>query len=127
MDQASVRYIVDDVEAAVAFYTELLGFEVEMHPGPGFAALARGPLRLLVNAAEGPGGAAQATPDGRVPAPGGWCRFQLTVTDLDAEVERLTNAGGRFRNEIVTGRGGSQILLEDPSGNAIELFEPAAG
>ena len=127
MDQASVRYIVHDVEAAVAFYRDLLGFEVEMHPGPGFAALARGPLRLLLNAPGGPGGAAQPTPDGRTPEPGGWCRFQLTVSDLQAEVERLTDAGGRFRNEIVTGRGGSQVLLEDPSGNAIELFQPAAG
>ena len=127
MDQASVRYIVHDVEAAVAFYRDLLGFEVEMHPGPGFAALARGPVRLLLNAPAGPGGAAQPTPDGRVPEPGGWCRFQLTVADLETEVERLTNAGGRFRSEIVTGRGGSQVLLEDPSGNAIELFQPNAG
>jgi len=127
MDQASVRYIVHDVEAAVAFYRDLLGFEVEMHPGPGFAALARGPVRLLLNAPAGPGGSAQPTPDGRVPEPGGWCRFQLTVADLETEVERLTNAGGRFRSEIVTGRGGSQVLLEDPSGNAIELFQPNAG
>ncbi len=127
MDQASVRYIVDDVDTAVGFYRDQLGFEVDMHPGPGFAALTRGPLRLLLNAPGGPGGAAQPTPDGRVPEPGGWCRFQLTVADLEAEVERLTGAGARFRNQIVTGRGGSQILLEDPSGNVVELFQPAGG
>jgi catechol 2,3-dioxygenase-like lactoylglutathione lyase family enzyme len=125
MDQASVRYIVHDVDAAVGFYRDMLGFEVDMHPGPGFAALTRGPVRLLLNSPGGPGGAAQPTPDGRAPEPGGWCRFQLTVADLEAEVDRLTSAGARFRNEIVTGRGGSQILLDDPSGNAIELFQPA--
>src|SRR3954469_16298554 len=123
----SVRYIVDDVDAAVAFYTELLGFEVVMRPAPPFAMLARGDLRLLLNAPGGPGGAAQPMPDGRVPEPGGWNRFQLEVADLEAEVARLRAAGARFRNEIVTGRGGNQILLDDPAGNCVELFESPPG
>jgi catechol 2,3-dioxygenase-like lactoylglutathione lyase family enzyme len=120
----SVRYIVADVEAAIDFYREHLGFEVEMNPGPGFASLTRDGLRLLLNAPSGPGGAAQPMPDGRVPEPGGWNRIQLEVADLAAEVERLEGAGASFRNEIVSGRGGDQILLEDPSGNPIELFQP---
>ena len=124
MGTVSVRYIVDDVDAAVAFYTELLGFEVQMRPAPPFATLTRGDLRLLLNRPGGQGGAAQPTPDGRMPEPDGWNRFQIEVNDLDAEVERLRAAGARFRNEIVTGRGGRQILLEDPAGNAVELFEP---
>ena len=122
----SVRYIVDDVDAAVAFYTELLGFEVVMRPAPPFAMLARGDLRLLLNAPTGRGGAAQPMPDGRVPEPGGWCRFQIEVADLGAEVERLRAAGATFRNEIVEGIGGRQILLDDPAGNCVELFEPPA-
>jgi catechol 2,3-dioxygenase-like lactoylglutathione lyase family enzyme len=120
----SVRYIVDDVDAAVTFYTELLGFELLMRPAPPFAMLARGDLRLLLNAPTGPGGAAQPMPDGRVPEPGGWNRFQIEVADLAAEVERLRAAGATFRNEIVAGRGGNQILLDDPAGNCVELFEP---
>jgi catechol 2,3-dioxygenase-like lactoylglutathione lyase family enzyme len=120
----SVRYIVDDVDAAIAFYTEHLGFEVKMHPAPGFASLSRGDLQLLLNAPGGPGGAAQPMPDGRVPEPGGWNRIQLQVDDLAGKVEALREAGARFRNEIVTGRGGKQILIEDPAGNPIELFEP---
>jgi len=124
MATVSVRYIVDDVEAAIPFYTERLGFEVDMHPGPGFASLVRGDLRLLLNAPTGPGGAAQSTPDGRRPEPGGWNRVQLEVDDLAAEVETLRSAGADFRNEVVTGRGGKQILLDDPSGNPIELFQP---
>src|ERR687895_474196 len=124
MSPVSVRYIVDDVEAAISFYVERLGFEVAMKPpGGGFAALARGDLRLLLNEPSGPGGAAQPMPDGRVPAPGGWNRIQLEVDDLAAEVDALREAGARFRNEIVTGRGGKHILLDDPSGNPIELFE----
>jgi catechol 2,3-dioxygenase-like lactoylglutathione lyase family enzyme len=123
---ASVRYIVDDVDAAVAFYTELLGFQVVMRPAPPFAMLERGDLRLLLNAPTGPGGAAQPMPDGRVPEPGGWSRFQLVVEDLDAEVARLRGGGATFRNEIVTGIGGRQILLDDPAGNCVELFEPPA-
>ncbi len=121
-----MRYIVDDVEAAVAFYSDHLGFEVEIDAAPGFAALTRGALRLLVNTTGGPGGAAQAMPDGRMPEPGGWNRIQLTVADLPAEVDRLRSAGLRFRNELVTGRGGAQILLEDPAGNLVELFQPVS-
>jgi catechol 2,3-dioxygenase-like lactoylglutathione lyase family enzyme len=119
----SVRYIVEDVEEAIAYYTRHLGFGVELPPAPGFAVLSRGDLRLLLNA-PGAGGAGQAMPDGRRPEPGGWNRIQLEVRDLAGEVERMRDAGARFRNEIVSGRGGKQILLEDPSGNPIELFEP---
>jgi catechol 2,3-dioxygenase-like lactoylglutathione lyase family enzyme len=119
-----VRYIVDDVDAAVAFYTDLLGFEEQARPGPGFAMLSRGSLRLLLNAPTGPGGAAQPMPDGRVPEPGGWNRIQLEVDDLAALVDELREAGASFRNEIVSGRGGDQILLDDPAGNPIELFRP---
>jgi catechol 2,3-dioxygenase-like lactoylglutathione lyase family enzyme len=124
MDKVSVRYIVEDVDAAIAFYTEMLGFEVKMHPAPGFAALAKGNLLLLLNR-PGAGGAGQAMPDGQRPAPGGWNRFQLEVEGLAEMVERLRAAGCQFRSEIVQGNGGQQILLNDPSGNAIELFEPA--
>ena len=124
MSSVSVRYIVDDVDAAIDFYCKRLGFDVEMRPGPGFAALVRGELRLLLNTPTGPGGAAQTMPDGRTPKPGGWNRIQLEIDDLDTYVGRLRDAGARFRNEIVTGRGGKQILLDDPSGNPIELFEP---
>jgi catechol 2,3-dioxygenase-like lactoylglutathione lyase family enzyme len=119
----SVRYFVDDVDAAIAFYRDLLGFEVVMHPAPPFAMLARGDLRLLLSAPGGGPGGGAAMPDGRLPEPGGWNRFQLEVADLRAEVERLRAAGARFRNEIVEGMGGNQILLEDPAGNAIELFQ----
>ena len=125
MATVSVRYIVDDVEAALAFYRDRLGFRVEFHPGPGFAMLSRGPLRLLLSAAGGSGGAAQAMPDGRKPQPGGCNRIQLEVEDLAHEVERLRTAGARFRGDIVLGNGGKQILLEDPAGNPVELFEPA--
>ena len=124
MTTVSVRYISDEVDAAVAFYVERLGFNVEMQPGPGFAVLSRGNLRLLLNR-PGAGGAGQATPDGRLPAPGGWNRIQIEVSDLEREVEALRDAGASFRGDIVTGRGGRQILLEDPSGNPIELFQPA--
>ena len=122
MGCVSIRYLVDDVPAAVDFYTTLLGFDVQLSPGPGFAALKRGELRLLLNA-PGSGGAGQHTPHGR-PEPGGWNRFQLEVDDLAATVERLCAQGARFRTEIVTGKGGDQILLEDPAANLIELFEP---
>jgi catechol 2,3-dioxygenase-like lactoylglutathione lyase family enzyme len=123
MATVSVRYIVDDVEEAIAFYTGRLGFSVELNPAPGFAVLSRGDLRLLLNE-PGAGGAGQPMPDGREPEPGGWNRIQLEVDDLAGEVGAIREAGARFRNEIVEGRGGKQILLEDPSGNPIELFEP---
>jgi catechol 2,3-dioxygenase-like lactoylglutathione lyase family enzyme len=126
MTEVSVRYIVDDVAAATAFYRERLAFDVQAQPGPGFAILARGPLRLLLSEPTGSGGAAQTMPDGRRPEPGGWNRIQIQVDDLSAEVDALRRAGARFRNDVVRGRGGAQILLEDPSGNPIELFEPAS-
>lgn len=121
----SVRYIVDSVEAALPFY-ETLGFEVVMRPGPGFAALQKDELRLLLNE-PGAGGAGQLTPDGRAPEPGGWNRFQLPVADLEETVAELKAKGVAFRNEIVIGRGGKQILAEDPAGNVVELFEAGAG
>ncbi|MHA7987441.1 VOC family protein [Rathayibacter sp. CAU 1779] len=124
MPSVSVRYIVDDVDAAIGFYVHRLGFEVVMHPAPAFAMLARGDLRLVLSAPNAQGGGGQAMPDGRVPAPGGWNRFALEVTDLDALVARLRAEGVHTRNEIVDGVGGRQILIEDPSGNPVELFEP---
>lgn len=120
----SVRYIVEDVPAAVAFYVEHLGFEVAMQFDT-FAALDRGDLRLLVNATDGEGGASQPMPDGRRPEPGGWNRIQLPVDDVRAEAERLRDAGLPLRGDVITGRGGSQVLVEDPSGNLVELFEAA--
>jgi catechol 2,3-dioxygenase-like lactoylglutathione lyase family enzyme len=123
MSKVSVRYIVSDVDAVIPFYTDLLGFKVDMHPAPGFASLSRGDLQLLLNR-PGAGGAGQAMPDSQIPTPGGWNRFQIEVEDLEATVEKLGNMGARFRNVIVTGNGGKQILIEDPSGNPIELFQP---
>src|SRR3954451_17745400 len=119
----SVRYIVEDVGEAIEFYVRHLGFDVELNPAPGFAVLSRGDLRLLLNE-PGAGGAGQPMPDGREPEPGGWNRIQLEVDELAGEVGAIRDAGARFRNEIVKGRGAKQILLEDPSGNPIELFEP---
>jgi catechol 2,3-dioxygenase-like lactoylglutathione lyase family enzyme len=119
----SVRYIVDDVDAAIAFYRDRLGFDLDMHPAPPFAMLSRGDLRLLLSAPSGQGGGGQTLADGRRPEPGGWNRFQIEVDDLAAEVERLKAAGASFRSEIVTGMAGDQILLDDPSGNPIELFQ----
>jgi len=123
MTKVSVRYIVDDVDAAIPFYTSMLGFKLEMHPAPGFASLSRGDLQLLLNR-PGAGGAGQAMPNRQLPSPGGWNRIQIEVDDLEAIVEKLKRAGARFRNEIVTGNGGKQILVEDPSGNPLELFQP---
>jgi catechol 2,3-dioxygenase-like lactoylglutathione lyase family enzyme len=117
---ASVRYIVADVSESVAFYRDRLQFAVEMHPGPGFAALSYRDLRLLLNA-PGAGGAGTA---GGTPQPGGWNRIQIETDNLDAMTASLRHAGASFRGAVVTGRGGRQILLEDPSGNLIELFEP---
>lgn len=121
--EASVRYIVDDTSAAIPFY-ELLGFETVMHPGPGFAMLRRDQLRLLLNTPGGGGGAGQPLADGSEPEPGGWNRFQLIVDDIDAEVARLGEVGVRFRGAVIDGNGGRQVLAEDPSGNAVELFQP---
>ncbi len=123
MNSVSIRYIVNDVDQAVEFYKTNLGFDVLMHPAPGFAALQRGALRLLLNA-PGAGGAGQEMPDGRRPEAGGWNRIQIEVDDLAATVEQLKKQGATFRNDVVSGKGGKQILLEDPSGNPIELFEP---
>jgi catechol 2,3-dioxygenase-like lactoylglutathione lyase family enzyme len=124
MASVSVRYIVDDVDAALAFYAEQLGFDEVMHPAPTFAMLTRGDLRLALSAPSGAGGGGQAMPDGTRPEPGGWNRVMLEVADLDSTVAQLRESGARFRNDIVTGFGGRQILLEDPAGNLIELFEP---
>lgn len=122
-DTVLVRYIVHDVDAAIEFYSGLLGFAEVMHPAPTFAMLSRGALRLALSAPSQQGGGGQAMPDGRVPEPGGWNRISLDVTDIEAEVDRLRDRGVGFRNEIVTGVGGKQILLEDPSGNPVELFQ----
>jgi catechol 2,3-dioxygenase-like lactoylglutathione lyase family enzyme len=124
MATVSVRYIVDDVDAAIDFYSERLGFHEDMHPAPTFAMLSRGDLRLVLTAPGGGPGGGQAMPDGTMPEPGGWNRFQLEVGNLEATVEDLRRHGARFRNEIVAGVGGKQILVEDPSGNPVELFEP---
>ena len=119
----SVRYMVNDVGASVTFYTTHLGFELQQRAGDAFASVTRGPLRLLLSGKASSG--AQAMPDGRQPIPGGWNRILLLVPDLAAEVERLKSAKLQFRNEILKGVGGSQIILDDPSGNPIELFQPA--
>jgi catechol 2,3-dioxygenase-like lactoylglutathione lyase family enzyme len=124
MATVSVRYFVDDVDAAIEFYCGRLGFQEVMRPAPPFAMLSRGDLRLLLSAPGGRPGGGAAMPDGTLPAPGGWNRFQLEVDDLESTVEQLRAAGARFRNEIVTGVGGKQILVEDPSGNPVELFQP---
>ena len=124
MTTVSVRYIVDDVDAAIEFYCGRLGFHEDMHPAPTFAMLSRGDLRLVLSAAGGGPGGGQAMPDGTLPEPGGWNRFQLEVQDLEAWVERLRESRAAFRNDIVIGVGGKHVLVEDPSGNPIELFEP---
>jgi catechol 2,3-dioxygenase-like lactoylglutathione lyase family enzyme len=122
MATVNVRYMVDDVEAAAAFYTKHLGFQVISTAAPAFAEVGRDDLRLLLSGATSSAG--RPMPDGRRPGPGGWNRILIVVDDIAAEVERLREAGVRFRNDVVTGPGGSQILLEDPSGNPIELFQP---
>lgn len=124
MATVSVRYIVDDVDAAIAFYCDELGFSEDMHPAPSFAMLSHGDLRLVLSAPGGGPGGGQAMPDGSLPQPGGWNRFQLEVDDLEGLVGRLRERGVHFRNEIVVGVGGKQILVEDPAGNPVELFEP---
>jgi catechol 2,3-dioxygenase-like lactoylglutathione lyase family enzyme len=124
MARVSVRYIVDDIDAAIGFYCGELGFTEVMHPASTFAMLSHGDLRLVLSAPGGGPGGGQAMPDGTVPEPGGWNRFQLEVDDIEAAVARLSEHGARFRNEIVTGVGGKQILVEDPAGNPVELFQP---
>jgi catechol 2,3-dioxygenase-like lactoylglutathione lyase family enzyme len=123
-DYASIRYIVDDVEASFEFYTTHLGFTELNNFAPAFADIARGPLRLLLSGPISSG--ARALPDGRQPVAGGWNRIHLIVDDIKVEFERLTAAGISFRSEIISGPGGSQVVLDDPSGNPIELFQPAA-
>jgi catechol 2,3-dioxygenase-like lactoylglutathione lyase family enzyme len=120
--QVNVRYMVEDVDAAIKFYTDYLGFKVGINSSPAFADVTRGNLRLLLSGRKSSAG--RAMPDGTLPVPGGWNRIELVVDDLSAEVVRLKSKGLHFRNDIVTGPGGSQILLIDPSGNFIELFQP---
>jgi catechol 2,3-dioxygenase-like lactoylglutathione lyase family enzyme len=123
-EMVNVRYMVDDVQASIDFYTEHLGFEVRTSAAPAFADVAKGNLRLLLS---GPASSAgRAMTDGTAPGPGGWNRIHFIVDDLDAEIARLREAGLDFRNDVVTGPGGSQVLLLDPSGNVIELFQPAS-
>jgi catechol 2,3-dioxygenase-like lactoylglutathione lyase family enzyme len=124
MATVQVRYIVDDIDAAIAFYTTQLGFHLDMHPAPPFAMLSHGDLRLVLSVPNAQGGGGQAMPDGTLPQPGGWNRFAIQVENLAQLVTQLRSAGVRFRNDIVTGVGGKQILIEDPSGNPVELFEP---
>ena len=122
-ETVNVRYLVDDVEASVDFYTRHLGFEVNMSAAPAFADVRRGNLRLLISGPQSSAGRPMA--DGETPGPGGWNRIHLLVDDIEAEVARLKDDGATFRNDIVVGPGGSQVLLEDPSGNFVELFQPA--
>ena len=124
MATVQVRYIVYDVDAAIVFYTGQLGFKLEMRPAPPFAMLSRGDLRLVLSAPNPMGGGGQPMPDGIQQAPGGWNRFAIEVSDLAATVEALRRANAHFRNSIVTGVGGKQIIVDDPAGNPIELFEP---
>jgi catechol 2,3-dioxygenase-like lactoylglutathione lyase family enzyme len=124
MARVSVRYIVHDVDQAIAFYVGALGFTEVMHPAPSFAMLTRDDLRLVLSAPGGGPGGGAAMPDGTVPTPGGWNRFAIEVEDLDAVVARLRDEGVRFRNDVVDGVGGRQVIAEDPSGNPVELFEP---
>jgi catechol 2,3-dioxygenase-like lactoylglutathione lyase family enzyme len=124
MATVQVRYIVNDVDAAIPFYTQQLGFELVMHPAPPFAMLSRGDLRLVLSAPNPGAGGGAAMPDGTIPQPGGWNRFAIEVEDIEATVAKLRASGAHFRNEIVNGVGGRQILVDDPSGNPIEIFQP---
>jgi catechol 2,3-dioxygenase-like lactoylglutathione lyase family enzyme len=124
MPTVQVRYIVNDVDAAIDFYVRQLGFQLDMHPAPPFAMLSRGDLRLVLSAPNPAGGGGRAMPDGTEQTPGGWNRFAIEVTDLEATVERLRAAGAHFRNDIVAGVGGKQVIVDDPSGNPVELFQP---
>ena len=124
MAKVQVRYIVNNVDEAIKFYTEQLGFQLQMHPAPAFAMLSRDDLRLVLSAPNPSAGGGQAMPDGALQTPGGWNRFAIEVTDIDSMVDALRKAGAHFRNNIVTGVGGKQIIVDDPSGNPVELFEP---
>ena len=125
--KVQVRYIVNDVDAAIAFYTGHLGFKLEMHPAPAFAMLSRDCLRLVLSVPNPSAGGGQSMPDGTQQTPGGWNRFSIEVKNITEKVAALQKAGVHFRNEIVTGVGGKQIIIDDPSGNPIELFEPILG
>ncbi len=124
MSKVQVRYIVNDVDSAIKFYTELLGFKLVMHPAPAFAMLSLNELRLVLSAPNPAGGGGQAMPDGTQQTPGGWNRFAIEVNNIEEITARLRKAGSHFRNDIVTGVGGKQIIVNDPSGNPVELFEP---
>ena len=124
MASVSIRYIVHDVDTAIAFYCGYLGFTEQMHPAPTFAMLGRRDLRLVISAPSGEGGGGQAMPDGTRPAPGGWNRFMVEVEDLDSTAASLRDAGVRFRSGLIDGVGGRQLIVEDPSGNPVELFSP---
>jgi catechol 2,3-dioxygenase-like lactoylglutathione lyase family enzyme len=124
MATVSVRYIVDDVDAAIGFYCGQLGFHEVMHPAPSFAMLSHGDLRLVLSAPGGGPGGGQAMPDGSLPQPGGWNRFQLEVDDIEATMDALREHGAWFRSDVITGVGGKQVIVEDPSGNPVELFQP---
>ena len=124
MAKVQIRYIVNDVDKAILFYVDQLGFQLVMHPAPPFAMLSLGDLRLVLSAPNPSAGGGQSMPDGTQQTPGGWNRFAIEVSDISGMVEKLRKAGVHFRNEIVTGVGGKQIIVEDPSGNPIELFEP---
>jgi catechol 2,3-dioxygenase-like lactoylglutathione lyase family enzyme len=124
MATVQVRYIVDDVDAAIAFYCQQLGFHEDMHPAPSFAMLSRDDLRLVLTKPGGGPGGGQAMADGTLPTPGGWNRFAIEVQDVGATVDRLRRAGAKFRSDVIVGTGGKQALVEDPSGNLVELFEP---
>ncbi len=125
--RVSVRYIVRDVDEAIEFYARQLGFEVVMHPAPTFAILSLGDFLLMLSAPEGPGGGARAMADGTRPEPGGWNRIQIEVEDVEAEADRLREAGVRFRSDLITGVGARQVLIEDPSANPVELYERLGG
>jgi len=124
MAKVQVRYIVNDVDTAIKFYTELLDFKLVIHPAPPFAMLTKDDLRLVLSSPNPSGGGGQAMPDGTQQTPGGWNRFAIEISNIESKVDKLRKAGARFRNNIVTGVGGKQIIIEDPSGNPIELFEP---
>jgi len=124
MAKVQIRYIVNDVDKAILFYVDQLGFQLVMHPAPPFAMLSLGDLRLVLSAPNPSAGGGQSMPDGTQQTPGGWNRFAIEVSDIADMVEKLRRAGVHFRNDIITGVGGKQIIIEDPSGNPVELFEP---